>query len=210
MIADEDCVIDQERGAPIPVKMIAKGDASLLRLDLIAAGILTISALLLPGLSGAYVVDLLGVYGSIMSAVLDVSSGICIGNVSSTSCFHIANLVAGIVIGTLLFSQIALWLCARFHNATNAFLSGCMIGSMWAIWPFQNLELEINPFRIADGPHVVSMGNYWPSLQELCSVWYLPILTVISASCVLFLHRLVCSRKTLARSHVSSSRRVSP
>jgi uncharacterized membrane protein len=196
LIADEDTVVDNDHGAQIPVKNLADGDVSLLRLDLLASGLLAASAVLLPGLSGSYVLNVLGVYGSIISAFLDLCSGLAVGEFRTTACLVVANIVAGAFVGVLLFSQSLLWILDRFHDRTHAFLSGCMIGSMWSIWPYQSLAPEIDPFHISDGAHMVSVGNYVPSFHEMKETWYLPCLIIASTYALILLHRFASTQKS--------------
>jgi putative membrane protein len=92
---------------------------------LFLSGALAVSALLLPGISGAFVLVLLGKYSYVLEAL---SNGdiVALGAVG-----------AGLVFGVLTFSQVLGWLFRRFHDATLALLSGVMFGSLRKVWPWQ-------------------------------------------------------------------------
>ena len=92
---------------------------------LFLSGAVAISALLLPGISGAFVLVLLGKYSFVLAAV---SRGdlVALGAVG-----------AGAVFGLLSFTQLLGWLFRRYHDATLALLCGVMFGSLRKIWPWQ-------------------------------------------------------------------------
>lgn len=101
------------------------------------AGALAICAMILPGISGSFILLLLGLYAPVMQAVVD---------------FDIATLlifVVGCVSGLLLFSRFLSWLLARCRFSTLAFLVGAMVGSVEKIWPWkQTLSWEPLPVNV--------------------------------------------------------------
>jgi len=98
----------------------------------IFAGFLAISAMLLPGVSGSFVLLLFGVYepAIISLATLDQSSFI-----------FLSNLAFGIGLGLLIFPRFLLHFLQRYKNITISSLLGLMLGSIYAIWPYKNIEL---------------------------------------------------------------------
>jgi putative membrane protein len=92
---------------------------------LFLSGALAISALLLPGISGAFVLVLLGKYEFVLDAV-NRADAAALGSVA-----------AGAVVGLLSFAQVLGWLFRRYHDATLALLSGVMLGSLRKVWPWQ-------------------------------------------------------------------------
>ena len=92
---------------------------------LFLSGAVAISALLLPGISGAFVLVLLGKYSYVLEAVTrgDVAALLVVG--------------AGAVFGLLSFTQLLGWLFRRYHDATLALLCGVMLGSLRKVWPWQ-------------------------------------------------------------------------
>lgn len=93
------------------------------------AGAIAICAMILPGISGAFILLLLGKYEYIYSALRDL-------NLTIISVF-----VMGCIVGILSFSRVISWLLKHFHNSTIAVLSGFMIGSLNKIWPWKKTIL---------------------------------------------------------------------
>ena len=101
-------------------------------------GCLAICAMILPGISGAYILWLLGAYeavtGFIVRAVHFELSGSDLASVVAFGC--------GCVVGLISFSKILRRLLTVAHSTTLAVLGGFMIGSLRGLWPFQRL---LNP-----------------------------------------------------------------
>ena len=89
------------------------------------AGALAICAMILPGISGAFILVLLGVYQDVLQAI----------NIKNVKIIAIVG--AGAVIGLLSFSKILKWTFANFRNQTLAILTGFIIGSLNKIWPWK-------------------------------------------------------------------------
>ncbi len=113
------------------VKPMVSDDASFLFLFL--AGMLAICAMILPGISGAFILVLLGAYETILNAVHDKN-------------LQIITIVGlGCVIGLLSFSRILKYLFENYKNITLAGLTGFIIGSLNKIWPWkETLTTRIN------------------------------------------------------------------
>ncbi len=92
---------------------------------LFLSGALAICAMILPGISGAFILLLLGKYEFILDAL------------SSFKLDVIAVVGAGAVVGLLSFSNLLSWLLRKYHNMTIALLSGFMIGSLNKVWPWK-------------------------------------------------------------------------
>lgn len=102
--------------------------------------LLAVSAMLLPGISGAFILIVLGAYTSVISTIKSFIDLILFQNLTEaklvlTNTFII---VSGIVFGLLIFSKIFKWLFIKFHDQTLSFLIGLMIGGINNIWPWQN------------------------------------------------------------------------
>lgn len=100
---------------------------------LILCGAIAICAMILPGISGAFLLVILGKYEFILSAVND------------RDIISIAYIGIGAVVGLVLFSQILGWLFAKYHDRTVALLTGLMIGSLRKIWPWKIEEMNVVP-----------------------------------------------------------------
>lgn len=92
---------------------------------LFLSGALAICAMILPGISGAFILLLLGKYEYILNAL------------SSFKLDVIAVVGCGAVVGLLSFSNLLSWLLKKYHNMTIGLLSGFMIGSLNKVWPWK-------------------------------------------------------------------------
>ncbi|MBN1217892.1 MAG: DUF368 domain-containing protein [Anaerolineae bacterium] len=92
---------------------------------LFLSGFLAICAMILPGISGAFILVLLGKYEYVLSAV---------NNRDIVTLFIVA---AGAVVGLVSFAQILGWFFKRYHDVTVAVLMGFMLGSLRKIWPWK-------------------------------------------------------------------------
>lgn len=89
------------------------------------AGAIAICAMILPGISGSFVLLILGQYERILQAVLDKDF------------FTLALFASGCLVGILSFSRVVAYLLRRFHAATIGLLSGFMLGSVNELWPWK-------------------------------------------------------------------------
>lgn len=91
------------------------------------AGFLAICAMILPGISGSFILVLLGMYGATLGAVkaLDIS--------------FLLVLAVGAGCGLLCFSRLLHWLLQRFHESTMALLTGFLFGSLLVVWPWKRV-----------------------------------------------------------------------
>lgn len=97
------------------------------------SGAIAICAMILPGISGAFILLLLGKYMFIMEAVSQLNIGVLV-------VFAI-----GAVAGIVSFSHVLSWLLAKWHDATVTMLMGFMIGSLNKVWPWkQTLETYLD------------------------------------------------------------------
>lgn len=97
------------------------------------SGAIAICAMILPGISGAFILLLLGKYMFIMEAVTQLNIGVLV-------VFAI-----GAVAGIVSFSHVLSWLLAKWHDATVTMLMGFMIGSLNKVWPWkQTLETYLD------------------------------------------------------------------
>lgn len=92
---------------------------------LFLAGFVAICAMILPGISGSFVLVILGMYERVLAAIEAFDLG------------ALAVFAAGAASGLLLFSRLLRWLLHRFHAASMALLTGFLAGSLLAVWPWQ-------------------------------------------------------------------------
>lgn len=108
------------------------------------AGAIAICAMILPGISGAYILLILGVY----VPVTDIIKRLPKGEAGLSDALTVCIFAAGCAIGLLSFSKVLRWLLARHESPTMAVLAGFMIGALHKIWPFQrDLTPEIHELK---------------------------------------------------------------
>ena len=100
------------------------------------SGAIAICAMILPGISGSFILLILGKYQYIMGVISDLVSGVNIGQ----NILIIGVLGIGAVIGILAFSKLLHWLLARWQKETMIVLAGFIIGSLVKVWPWSNPE----------------------------------------------------------------------
>jgi len=91
------------------------------------AGFLAICAMILPGISGSFILVLLGMYSTVLTAL----KGFDIVFILVFAC--------GAAAGLMCFSRLLHWLLARFHAATMALLTGFLGGSLLVVWPWKEV-----------------------------------------------------------------------
>ncbi len=127
-------------------------------LFLVFAGAIASCAMILPGISGSYILLLMGVYPIVMTAIThrDVTIISAIG--------------IGVILGLLLFSRLLKWLFKRYKNQMLVVLTGLMLGSLNKVWPWKTtistylnshgetkplLEQSISPFSFNGDPQLI-------------------------------------------------------
>ncbi len=98
------------------------------------SGILGVSALMLPGLSGSFVLLLLGMYTIIMPAIKDF-----ISNPFGPELQIVVVFGLGMLIGLFTFSKLLGYTFDKYPNQTLALLSGFLVGSLNKVWPWQHV-----------------------------------------------------------------------
>ncbi|PKQ44307.1 DUF368 domain-containing protein [Confluentibacter flavum] len=94
-------------------------------LFLFFAGAIAICAMILPGISGSFILIILGAYKTISDAIHDI-------DIKKLLIF-----IAGAIIGLLSFSHALKWLFKNYHNVTLALLTGFIFGSLNKVWPWK-------------------------------------------------------------------------
>ncbi len=107
---------------------------------LFLCGMIAICAMILPGISGAFIMLLLGVYKYITEAIHGLKDAVKAFHFTDetwTFVFTLSIFASGCVVGILAFSKVLHWLLDKAQNSTMAVLCGFMIGSLRQLWPFQ-------------------------------------------------------------------------
>ena len=114
---------------------------------LFIAGAIAICAMILPGISGSFILIILGAYKTLSDALHDIDLK------------KIMVFVGGALVGLLSFSHVLKWLFKHYHNITLALLTGFIFGSLNKVWPWKKTLSW----------HTNSKGIESPLLQESVS-----------------------------------------
>ena len=121
-------------------------------LYLFFAGAIAISAMILPGISGSFILVLLGVYGPVMNYIKTALDTLKTGSYTISELISVGKPIGifalGCLFGLLTFSRILSWLFKNQENLTLATLTGFMVGSLNKIWPWKNTIIDEETFEI--------------------------------------------------------------
>jgi len=103
------------------------------------AGVVAICAMVLPGISGSFVLLVIGQYQHVLEKLQSVQRGLAHARIEWYAFFWLSAMAVGCVVGLVCFARLLDLLLKRYRNATMAFLIGLIIGSFWVLWPFKDL-----------------------------------------------------------------------
>ena len=127
-------------------------------LFLVFAGAIASCAMILPGISGSYILLLMGIYPIVMTAITNRDVKI------------ISAIGVGVVLGLIFFSKLLKWLFSKYKNEMLVVLTGIMFGSLNKVWPWKItvttylnshgeikplLEQSISPFSFDGDPQLM-------------------------------------------------------
>jgi len=142
-------------------------------LYLFFCGFIGIIAMILPGISGAFILLILGAYQTAINTVDDLFQSLITLNISlfKSAFIKILMLGLGAIIGIKSFSKLLNWMFKNYKNLTLAILTGFMIGSLNKIWPWKETlswrtnskgievplsEQSISPFHFDGDNQIIS------------------------------------------------------
>lgn len=108
---------------------------------LLLAGVAGASAMILPGISGGYLLLLLGQYVPILSGIDAFKTALEARDLKAAmgpALEVVLPVGLGVVLGVVAVSNLLRWLLARFEKATLGFLIGLLMGAVFGLWPFQH------------------------------------------------------------------------
>tara|TARA_Y100000385_G_scaffold39207_1_gene36441 strand:+ start:992 stop:1933 length:942 start_codon:yes stop_codon:yes gene_type:complete len=156
-------------------------------LFLFFAGALAICAMILPGISGAFILVIIGAYSPVLEALntRDFKTILIIG--------------VGAVVGLLSFSKLLKWLFETYHRLTLAVITGFMIGSLNKIWPWKiplTFRTNSKGIEIPLNEESVSPFNFDGDPQLLQAIG----LMVIGVIIILVLEKISIKKKSIETS----------
>ncbi len=140
------------------------------------SGMLAISAMLLPGISGSFILLILNKYETILNGI------------SHFNFMIIIPFGLGAALGLIIFSRVFDWLLERFYRPTLLIIIGILIGSLWRIWPFQ----ERVYVTVREKDRLISSTPLWPSWED--STGFALAMMVLGLVLVLGIHWLAKRR----------------
>jgi len=118
-------------------------------LFLTVSGAIAICAMLLPGISGSFILLILGAYTSVITAL------------SNFDVLRIGAFAVGALIGLLTFSRVLSRILKRHHSTTIALLTGFLLGSLHVLWPWKKQIKML--YTHSDGREEWILGNILPN-----------------------------------------------
>ena len=127
-------------------------------------GIVAMCSMILPGLSGSFVLIIMGNYALILAAI------------SSADLNILLPLALGCAFGMIAFSHLLAWIFKHYHDQTIAMMTGFIAGSLLIIWPWKNTLTDLIAREGKPAKEVVT-GYEWyvPSLTDSSTLWALGI-----------------------------------
>jgi len=137
------------------------------------SGMVAITAMILPGISGSFILLILHKYTVVLGAIAEFDLAILLP------------FALGCVVGLLVFSRLLSWLLAQFYTSTLLVIKGILIASLWVIWPFQERTYVV----VNDKQRLMSSDPQWPA--SLSSDVMLSLgCVLIGFALVILIHRL--------------------
>jgi len=109
------------------ITIITPAEANTTYWFIFLSGAIAICAMILPGISGSFILVLLGMYKFILDAVGNLQIAV------------ILTFLVGAAIGIVAFSNVLSWLLKKYHHQTIAVLAGFMVGSLNKVWPWKEV-----------------------------------------------------------------------
>lgn len=137
---------------------------------LFLGGFVAICAMILPGISGSFILLLVGLYPVFLAAINEF-------NIIALACFG-----AGCACGLLVFSRVLSWLLASFRRTTLATLLGFLVGSLYVTWPWKVVtefvtnrhgeQVALSSHNVLPNAYTASTGNtsLWLSVI-ICAIF---------------------------------------
>lgn len=143
-------------------------------------GAIAISAMILPGISGSFILLMMKKYAYIFNAIGHFDFSIIIP------------FALGIITGVVLFSRVLSYLLKTFYQQTVLFISGLLVASLYVIWPFQERIYE----TVRDKERLISSAPFLPETFSN-QILYAIIMMLIGFAFVIILDKFSGKEGTL-------------
>ncbi|NNL99563.1 MAG: DUF368 domain-containing protein [Gammaproteobacteria bacterium] len=115
------------------------------------SGMIAICAMVLPGISGSFILLLLGKYSYVLGAIGQLDFSIIIP------------FAAGAALGLALFTRVLGWLLERYYQSAMMLIIGFLVASLWVLWPFQQRSYA----QFGGKEKLIGSQPVWPDGTEL-------------------------------------------
>ena len=134
---------------------------------LFLCGIVAICSMILPGLSGSFVLIIMGNYALVLGAIGRFDMAILLP------------MALGCGIGLLAFAHLLGWVYSKYHDQTVALMTGFILGSLAIVWPWKNTLTEVVA-REGKADKVITTGYEWfsPTLGDSSTLMALGLMVV--------------------------------
>ncbi|MFK7993495.1 MAG: DUF368 domain-containing protein [Granulosicoccus sp.] len=140
-------------------------------------GVIAISSMILPGLSGSFVLILMGNYALVLGAI------------SSFTLAVLIPLALGCAFGLIAFSHILSWVFKRYSDQTLALMTGFVVGSLVVIWPWKKAIVETVERDGKTAREIITRYEWFvPALQDI-HTWIAISLMILGAICIALMER---------------------
>ena len=138
------------------------------------------SGMILPGISGSYILVLMGDYELVINSLATFTK--------TESLMVLVPVILGIIVGILTFAHILAWVFKRYHDQTIALLTGFIVGSLPVLWPWKNNIEE----ELSNGKTIVTGYDYY--FPQMDTEFF------IAFSIIIFGAALIIVTETIAKS----------
>jgi len=161
----------------IAIALLAPASENDSTLYVFLCGVMAISSMILPGLSGSFVLIMMGNYALVLSAINTFSMNILVP------------LALGCAFGLIAFSHILAWVFKRYANQTLALMTGFVVGSLVVIWPWKE-AITRTVERVGKPPKEVVTSYEWflPLLSDT-TTWIAVALMILGALLIAIMER---------------------
>ncbi len=114
----------------VVIAILPQQEASVGLVSVFFYGAIAICAMILPGLSGAFILLVFGIYEFMLNALVQLQFG------------YVLTFAGGCIVGLLAFARLLNWVLSHHRQLSYSFLSGMLIGSIATLWPWQQVALH--------------------------------------------------------------------
>jgi len=161
----------------IGIALLAPASENSAFLYVFLCGVIAISSMILPGLSGSFVLIIMGNYALVLGAITSLSMNILVP------------LALGCAVGLIFFSHLIAWIFKHYENQTLALMTGFVFGSLVVIWPWKTAIMQTVQ-REGKPPKEVVASYEW-YLPELfaANTWLCVVLMIAGAVSIYLMER---------------------